>query len=278
MTWSPALPVTRARVGYVPTAWSWLILGLGLVLSLSVNALAETEQHFDELQIGTHTYKNVKVTTKARKYVFIVHSGGMSNIKVSELPDDILLKLGYVSSPKVQTNAASLWAKNAVAKIDAKGLKRMQNNLLQAWQKTALGSKMHLPRLSPQLLAAAGVILFILFGFHGYCCKLICEKAETDPGVLVWVPVLQGIPLLRAASMSAWWLAAFFIPVLNLVAYVIWSAKIVQARHKTIPLTILLLLPVTNVLAFLYLAFSEGAPQGKEPVEPHLRIMTLETV
>jgi apolipoprotein N-acyltransferase len=81
--------------------------------------------------------------------------------------------------------------------------------------------------------------------------------------------------MLQAASMSGWWFILFCIPVLNLVGYVVWSFKIVHARGKTLPLAILLLLPVTNVFAFLYLAFSE-APAGKMQGE-RLEILGLQT-
>ena len=75
--------------------------------------------------------------------------------------------------------------------------------------------------------------------------------------------------------MSGWWVVAFFVPVLNLVGHVLWCVKIVQARSKTMPLMILLLLPVTSFFAFLYLAFSDAVPEKKQ--QRRVEIMTLET-
>jgi hypothetical protein len=72
------------------------------------------------------------------------------------------------------------------------------------------------------------------------------------------------------------WVVAFIIPVLNLVAQVVWSFKIVKARGKGAVVAILLVLPLTNLLAFMYLAFSEDSrPSRIEKAES--RIMTLET-
>jgi len=104
---------------------------------------------------------------------------------------------------------------------------------------------------------------------------LICQKTGKEPGPLVWVPLLQSFPLLRAASMSRWWFLPSLIPGLNVIVSVLWCVKIVEARHKTVPLLVLLLLPITSPFAFLYLAFSEAAPEKKS--EPRVEIMTLET-
>ena len=63
----------------------------------AVSARAGMEQSFEMLRIGTKTYKNVTVTTKSKDYVFLLHSAGMANIKVSELTPDELEKLGYTT-------------------------------------------------------------------------------------------------------------------------------------------------------------------------------------
>jgi hypothetical protein len=108
-------------------------------------------------------------------------------------------------------------------------------------------------------------IVGLLYFFTCYCCHLICFKAKSPSSFLVWVPVLQLLPLLRAANMSGWWFLAFFVPGLNIVALVLWSLNIVKARGKHIAWAILLILPVTNLLAFLYLAFSSGADSNLPP-------------
>ena len=105
---------------------------------------------------------------------------------------------------------------------------------------------------------------------------LICRKTGNPPGILVWLPVLQLFPLLRAAGMSGWWFLAFFVPVLNLVPRFFGRFKIAKARGKSVWVGVLLLLPVTNLFAFLYLAFSNGA-SAEEDEEPEPKIMTLQT-
>src|ERR1051326_9191982 len=59
---------------------------------LSVNAFAANDEAFDSLKVGDRTYQNVKVTTKGKSFIIISHSGGISSIKVSELPLNALQK------------------------------------------------------------------------------------------------------------------------------------------------------------------------------------------
>jgi len=103
-------------------------------------------------------------------------------------------------------------------------------------------------------------IVVLMYLFFCYCSMMICRKAHTSPGILVWIPGLQMIPLLRAAGMSGVWFLAYLVPVVNLIAQFIWYVKIVKARGKGPILVLWLVLPLTSPFAFLYLAFSEAAP------------------
>jgi hypothetical protein len=76
--------------------------------------------------------------------------------------------------------------------------------------------------------------------------------------------------------MPSGWFFAFLIPVLNIVALITWSINISQARGKSGWVALFLLLPLTNLLAFLYLAFS-GTPRKVKRAVPRVEIMTLET-
>jgi hypothetical protein len=235
------------------------------------------EDKFDVLQIGTQTYSNVTVTTKAKSYIFLIHAAGMTSIKVSQLPPDIQEKLGYgaASGGKGATNTAVVWAKREIARMNVSQAKDLGKQLQQQWRGPGLAklSVMHLAGTT-LLFAVAGVGLLIYL-FQCYCCMLICRKTGTLPGVLVWLPGLQLFPLLRAAGMSGWWFLAFLVPVVNLVPLILWPFKIAKARGKSVWVAVLLLLPLTNIFAFLYLAFSDGVEADEdEPAEP--KIMTLQ--
>jgi hypothetical protein len=250
-----------------------LILAMGMLVPGVVRATLE--QSFDVLQIGTTTYRNVTITTKNKNYIFLVHSAGMASIKVSDLSSDVLEKLG-IQDPKVavvKTNTPTVWAKQTLAKLDTPDVKQVRAQLEGIFGSKTL-SRFQAPPLTRNELILAGAALFTLYLFHCYCCLLICRKAAGEPGALIWVPLLQLFPLLKAARMSPWWFVGFLIPGLNLIAQIFWCVRITQARGKTFWVALFLIFPLTSPLAALYLAFSGGRRAGRQ--NRRVEIMTLE--
>jgi hypothetical protein len=264
------------RVNHCAAGWlMWLALAAGVILS--PGAAGAGEERFDLLQTKTAVYTNATVTTKAKSYVFILHAGGMTSLKVADLPPDIQEQLGYAvaKSAKNSTNTAAAWAKREIAKIEMPQVRALGQQLEQKWQRRAPVA------LSPQALIGSELVwavlggMLLLYLFYCYCCMLICRKTGNPPGIMVWLPVLQTFPLLRAAGMSGWWFLAYLVPLLNLVPTILWPLKIAKARGKSVWIGILLLLPITNLFAFLYLAFSNGnAAEEDEGPEP--KIMSLQ--
>jgi len=251
------------------TLAGWLIFVSG--------AMAAVEEKFAVLQIGARTYTNVTVTTKAKNYLFIVHDGGMTSVKPAELSLEMQQQLGYAPAggAKSATNTAAAWAKREIAKINVPQIKELEKQFDQKWGgKRQLGLSVTSLLGSKVILIVLGIALLVYL-FHCYCCMLICQKTGNPPGILVWLPVLQLFPLLRAAGMSGWWFLAYCVPLLNLVAGILWCFNIAKARGKSAWIGVFLLLPITNLFAFLYLAFSNGAA-AEEDEQPETRIMTLE--
>lgn len=277
-----------------PSASAWQKSGMGvwfgraasfLLILLSLNGFAANVDTFTTLKVGDCTYQNVRVTTKGKNFIIISHSGGIASIKVSELPVEVLQKLGYVAPPKPKHHIKEgpMWAGLAIPKADAAVLQPIKAKLSQAWARTShawdkarLASKIQLLKHNRRAVIVAAAILLAAYGFHAYCCMLICQKTGNHPGLWVFVPLLQAFPLLRAASMSPWWFVAFLIPGVNLLAYVVWCLKIVEARQKTLPLAILLVFPLTSWFAFLFLAFSQGSVPGEDQIS--VEIMTPQSV
>jgi len=105
-------------------------------------------------------------------------------------------------------------------------------------------------------------ILGFLFGvsiyvFACYCMKLICEKSGSEAGVLVWIPILQVIPMLKAAKMNPLWIIGLLVPLLNIIVAVVLWVKLCEARGKASWLGVLSLVPIANLGLILYLAFSD---------------------
>ena len=250
-------------IGWVLAAWLIPLMGMAV----------ELEERFPLLQIGTRTYTNVTVTTKAKSYIFIVYAGGMTSVKTADLTPELKQQLGYgvAVTAKANTNSAAVWAKQSLAKIGMPSLKQL-NEKWHAQPPVGL-SAMGLTGFK-LVIAALGVTILIYL-FYCYCCMLICQKTGNSPGILVWLPVVQLFPLLRAAGMSGWWFLAYCLPVMNIVAQILWSLNIAKARGQNCWVGVLLLLPIINLFAFLYLAFAGGARE-EESEEPEPKIMTLE--
>ena len=256
-----------------------IVMTLGAWLGLAPGRARSVEEKFDVLQVGTQTYSNVTVTSKAKSYVFILHAQGMASIKPAQLPPEVQEQLGYGpgGGPKPATNTAAAWAKREIAKINVPQVKELQQQIHEKINSKPPPALAALGLTGPRLIAAVlGVgLLFHLFG--SYCWMLICRKTGNPGGILVWVPGLQIFPVLRAAGMSAWWVLAYFVPLLNLIAYILLCFKLANARGKSAWVGLFLLLPITSLFAFLYLAFSNGG-RTDEDEEPETRIMTLEAV
>src|SRR5579862_657414 len=96
------------------------------------------------------------------------------------------------------------------------------------------------------LVIAVAVYVFICF-----CFKRICEKCGVNPGVLIWIPIVQLVPLLQAAKMPVWMIILFLIPVVGLIISIMMWVKICQARGKSGWLVVLLFIPIANIILFL---------------------------
>ncbi len=252
------------------TLAGWLILVAGTV--------AAVEEKFPVLQIGARTYTNVTVTTKAKHYVFILHDGGLASVKPAELSLEAQEQLGYApgGGAKPATNTAAAWAKREIAKINVPQVKELEKQINQTLVAKPPPALAALGLIGPTLIFAVLGIALLFYLFGCYCWMLICRKTGNPPGILVWLPILQIFPMLRAAGMSGWWFLAFCVPVLNIVASVLFCFNIAKARGKSAWVGLFLLLPVTSLFAFLYLAFSNGAA-AEEDGQSSVRIMTLET-
>jgi len=210
--------------------------------------------------------------SKAKNYIFIFHKGGMNSIKVADLPEELRAKLGYAIAEKTNATArtATGWAKAEVAKLQTPQIKEIRTQLARNWRGKKLGSLQLTRLVSLNVLLAILGIMLVVYLLHCYCFMLICQKTGHPPGPLVWLPVVQWFPLLRAAGMSGWWFVACLLPLLNVLTFVLWSVKIAKARGKSGWVTVFLILPPSTFLAILYLAFSDGGGAKGDEDEPEV--------
>lgn len=249
----------KHRVG--PAVGGWLV---GVLLTwVSVATLAAADVELPVLKSGTDVFTNVTIYGQTTTDLFIKHSRGFGNIKISSLdsPTLRLLKLGGETPEEKAAGTVSGKAATAVATMKSK--LESSTAVRVPSQAEVLGSLSQF-RPSPNLIA----IVVIAYLLYCACLKLICQNAGSKAGPMIWFPVLQMFPLLRAAKMSAWWFVAFLIPLVGVVAHIVWCVKICKACGKSALVIVLLILPGTNVLAFLYLALSKGNTDSTEAVTP----------
>jgi hypothetical protein len=88
-----------------------------------------------------------------------------------------------------------------------------------------------------------------------YCLKQICQKCGKDPGVLIWIPIVNIIPMLELAGLPSWYIVLFLIPCVNFImGFVLWI-KVSEVRGKgAIWGIITALIPIVGIP---YLAFSD---------------------
>lgn len=241
---------------------------LACLLGTGLPAGWTAEERFETLRLGNLVFTNAVILNRTATDIFVQHASGLANVKVKDLPAETLIQLGYqVPSGPAGTVQAREPRPSALAALSEAGealgaLAGQQPGTPSVQWQTHVDLAQHVPPHMVQWvvwgITAAALALYLFFC---YCSKLVVEKTGRRAGALIWIPVLQMIPLFRAAGMPAWWLLAGFVPVVNLVLMVVWSFKIVHARKKSPVWAVLLLLPFTNLLAFLYLAFSNGSPR-----------------
>jgi len=261
----------------------WWASAAILALALGQNLLAG-DVHLDMLKTRTDSFKNVTVYNQSKTDIFIKHERGIASIKFTELDVEtleLLVQSGYSiklpastgkSVTTVHARELSPGTNEAPATVsDSKWNVISESKLSPELREKIMPAVTPLMELasrqiSPKVIWAVLGGLAIAYLFLCFCFKQICTKAGSEPGFLIWLPVLQLFPLLRAAGMSGWWFLAWLLPVLNIIAQIVWSFKIVQARGKNVLVAIGLLLPITNLFSLLYLAFSEGGGnQGNQP-------------
>jgi hypothetical protein len=235
----------------------WGKVAVGLALTVGPSALGN-DVHLDMLKTRTDTFKSVTVMGQSKTDIFIRHSRGLGNVKIINITDNVALRAlglgGQVTEeekPAVAASAVGPGSKTIEPTVNALA----RANLVQMRNKFAGITSI---RPTPNIITLVVAFVAGTYLFFCHCLKLICQKTGNEPGILIWVPILQMLPLLRAAGMSGWWFVGFLIPLVNLITQIVWCFKIVQARGKSVWAAIGLLLPVTNLVALLYLAFSEG--------------------
>ena len=240
------------RLGHL---WIGLVLCLGLV---GPGAIAQTDETYPTLVVGPDTYTNVFILSKTRYDIFFKHKAGMGNAKVRDLDIATQMRLGYQVEPPKPNKITQVFQASPMAQLESDPRFQQFEEELVAQYGDFFD---RLDQTVTYSIVAMVVLLYLLFS---YLCRCICVKTSNPASALIWVPVFKQIPMFKAAGMSPWWTLSMFLPPVYLVAWLLWCFKIVQARGKKTIFSIMLLLPVTNVIAFFYLALSGDGSEQKD--------------
>lgn len=115
------------------------------------------------------------------------------------------------------------------------------------------------PLLGAGIFLIAAVIGLVFYVFFSYCYKRICEKAGVDPGVIIWVPIAQMIPVFQAAGLHPALLLLLLVPFANIVMIFYLVARLCMALGKNPWIAAALIVPLVNIFVIPYLAFSDSS-------------------
>lgn len=231
---------------FLQAAGRWIGLGLlfaglvgGSVAGLNAAELKKGDiQKFETLSLHDETYTNAVVEGVSTNVVFIRHDRGIAVVKIKDLSFEEAKTLGIESMlpPPPPPKADPAKALN------------------EQWQKV-------MSMITGVAGASVGVALLaaipVMWVLWCYLLKCMCRRAGTESGFLIWLPLLQFVPLHKAAHISGLLILGYFLPLLGAVIFVYWAIKMCEAVGKTRWLALPMMLPVLNVFTIAYLAFSK---------------------
>ena len=108
------------------------------------------------------------------------------------------------------------------------------------------------------LIFVAVYLVFMLafYIFFCFCAKKICEKAGKDPGIMIWIPIVNLIPLMEVAGMQTWMIILAFLPIANLIFMIMLVLGLAKARNKNPALAVVLAL-FCGIVFWPWMAFTE---------------------
>lgn len=243
----------------------------------------DTERYFDSLTVGGIVYTNVWVHRQTNYNVLIRHSHGIHTIRLTDLPqgdlDELRPQLGDLANIEENNNIVTDKWDELAGDAELQAMFRDKANM--ATEMVALV-------LIPFIIG--WIVAHLIWS---YIIKRLCDKTETKGGLAVWLPVVQLVPMFRAAGFSDKWLMSavllILLPILLVlgatlsgvevepgsvammiagalaligsliltIASIMWPFKICSRCQMSPFLGLLMFVPVANVGVILYLAFSK---------------------
>lgn len=91
------------------------------------------------------------------------------------------------------------------------------------------------------------------------CYYKIAKKTDTPDAWFAWIPILDMLLALQIAKKPTWWIIWFFVPLANIITYILVWMGISKTLEKQEWLGVLMIISPINLIIPGYLAFSETA-------------------
>lgn len=108
------------------------------------------------------------------------------------------------------------------------------------------------------------IFLAIYYVYIALCLFRIAKKTRTNRAWFAWVPILDILLSLRIARRPIWWIALYFIPLFNLVFYILVWMSISRRLGKPEWLGLFMIITPINLFIPGYLAFSQSRSRSKK--------------
>jgi hypothetical protein len=107
------------------------------------------------------------------------------------------------------------------------------------------------------LFAGGSLIIWLaVYAWFALCLHIIASKTSTPNPWLAWIPIASFYLMCKVADKPGWWTILFFIPLVNIVIFIIVWMGIAEAREKPSWLGILMIIPVLDLIIPGILAFA----------------------
>jgi hypothetical protein len=101
------------------------------------------------------------------------------------------------------------------------------------------------------------ICVLVLYVYFALALQVIAQKTNTENGWLAWIPIVNIVLMCNIAKKPVWWIILCFIPLVNIVIFIILWMGIAEARNKPSWWGILLIVPIANLIVPGYLAWSD---------------------
>ncbi len=105
-----------------------------------------------------------------------------------------------------------------------------------------------------------------MYLFFTYMLYRIAQKCgQKDNAWWAFIPIMNILLYCQMAGKPMWWTVLMFVPIVNLVVFVIMSVAVAKNAGQPAFWGVALIIPFLNFVALIVMAFTEGAGHKQVP-------------